>query len=88
MAVRLTTLLFRREDERLASAKHRNIGLELRQRFGFSLIQAPLRKQPPWNSEVDFPGRRGAHRDLIRTGRPFEGQFEISPLIGHLTGRA
>ncbi|MEU3623548.1 hypothetical protein BS329_27950 [Amycolatopsis coloradensis] len=88
MAVRLTTLLFRREDERLASAKHRNIGLELRRRFGFSLIQAPLRKQPPWNSEVDFPGQRGAHRDLIRTGRPFEGQFEPSPLIGHLTGRA
>ncbi|WP_409489994.1 hypothetical protein [Amycolatopsis sp. cmx-11-12] len=88
MAVRLTTLLFRREDERLASAKHRNIGLELRQRFGFSLIQAPLRKQPPWNSEIDFPGQRGAHRDLIRTGRPFEGQFELSPLIGHLTGRA
>lgn len=88
MAVRLTTLLFRREDERLVSAKHRNIGLELRQRFGFSLIQAPLRKQPPWNSEIDFPGQRGAHRDLIRTGRPFEGQFELSPLIGHLTGRA
>ncbi|EME60257.1 hypothetical protein H074_14562 [Amycolatopsis decaplanina DSM 44594] len=86
MAVRLTTLLFRREDERLASAKHhRNIGLELRQRFGFSLIQAPLRKQPPWNSEVDSPG---AHRDLIRTGRPLEGQFELTPLIGYLTGRA
>ncbi len=78
MAVRLTTLLFRREDERPTSAKHRNIGLELRQRFGFSLIQAPLRKQPPWNSEVDFPG----HRDLIRTGRPFEGQFELTPLTG------
>ncbi|KFZ83095.1 hypothetical protein ED92_04050 [Amycolatopsis sp. MJM2582] len=86
MAVRLTTLLFRREDERLASAKHHHtIGLELRRRFGFSLIQAPLRKQPPWNSEVDSPG---AHRDLIRTGRPLEGQFELTPLIGHLTGRA
>ncbi|UMP02426.1 hypothetical protein [Amycolatopsis sp. EV170708-02-1] len=87
VAVRLTTLLFRREDERLASAKHhhRTIGLELRQRFGFSLIQAPLRKQPPWNSEIDSPG---AHRDLIRTGRPLEGQFELTPLIGHLTGRA
>ncbi|WP_081975692.1 hypothetical protein [Amycolatopsis sp. MJM2582] len=86
VAVRLTTLLFRREDERLASAKHHHtIGLELRRRFGFSLIQAPLRKQPPWNSEVDSPG---AHRDLIRTGRPLEGQFELTPLIGHLTGRA
>ncbi|WP_199754865.1 hypothetical protein [Amycolatopsis sp. WAC 04197] len=86
MAVRLTTLLFRREDERLASAKHHHtIGLELRRRFGFSLIQAPLRKQPPWNSEVDSPS---AHRDLIRTGRPLEGQFELTPLIGHLTGRA
>ena len=88
MAVRLTTLLFRREDERLTSVKRRNIGLELRQRFGFSLIQAPLRKQPPWNSEVDFPEQRGTHRDLIRSGRPLEGHFEISPLIGHLTGRA
>ncbi|KZB82559.1 hypothetical protein [Amycolatopsis regifaucium] len=86
MAVRLTTLLFRREDERLASGKRRDIGLELRQRFGFSLIQAPLRRQPPWNSEVDFPGRRG-HRDMIRTGRPLEGRFELSPLIGHLAGR-
>ncbi|MEV6908870.1 hypothetical protein [Amycolatopsis sp. NPDC051071] len=82
MAVRLTTLLFRREDERPTSAKHRTIGLELRQRFGFSLIQAPLRKQPPWNSEIDFPGRRGGHRDLIRTGRPLEGQFDLTPLTG------
>ncbi|WP_026467263.1 hypothetical protein [Amycolatopsis alba] len=88
MAVRLTTLLFRREDERQASAKRRNIGLELRQRFGFSLIQAPLRKQPPWNSEVDFPVRLGMNRDLIRTGRPLEGHFELTPLIGNLTGRA
>ncbi|WP_410656822.1 hypothetical protein [Amycolatopsis sp. lyj-112] len=89
MAVRLTTLLTRREDERLTPEKRRNIGLELRQRFGFSLIQAPLRKQPPWNSEVDFPEQRTLRqRDLIRTGRPFEGQFELSPLIGHLTGRA
>ncbi len=87
MAVRLTTLLLRREDERPAPAKHRNIGLELRQRFGFSLIQAPLRKQPPWNSEVDLPEQRTARRDLIRATRPLEGQFELKPLIGHLTGR-
>lgn len=89
MAVRLTTLLFRREDERPTRAKHRNIGLELRRRFGFSLIQAPLRRQPPWNSEVDFPEQRTIRqRDLIRTGRPLDGQFELKPMIGHLTGRA
>lgn len=85
MAVRL----FRREDERLASAKRRNIGLELRHRFGFSLIQAPLRKQPPWNSEIDLPEQRTIRqRDLIRTGRPLESKFELTPMIGHLTGRA
>lgn len=88
MAVRLTTLLFRREDERLMPVKRRNIGLELRRRFGFSLIQAPLRRQPPWNSEVDFPEQRTVRqRDLIRTGRPLEGHFELTPMIGHLTGR-
>lgn len=89
MAVRLTTLLFRREDERPTPVKRRNIGLELRQRFGFSLIQAPLRKQPPWNSEIDLPEQRAVRqRDLIRTGRPLESQFELTPMIGYLTGRA
>jgi hypothetical protein len=57
MAVRLTTL-FRREDEHTRG--RRGINHELRNRFGFSLIQAPLRTPLVVDTEIDVPSPRQA----------------------------
>ena len=82
MAVRLNSL-FRREEE------HRGrlgIGDELRNRFGFSLIQAPLRKTTTWATDLDVPVR---HSDGVRTTRPLETAIDLAPLLrGHVGSRA
>ncbi|MYW92575.1 hypothetical protein G3I59_18655 [Amycolatopsis rubida] len=57
MAVRLTTL-FRREDEHTRG--RRGINHELRNRFGFSLIQAPLRSPMIVDTEIEVPAPRQA----------------------------
>ncbi|WP_020663009.1 hypothetical protein [Amycolatopsis benzoatilytica] len=57
MAVRLTTL-FRREDEHTHG--RRGINHELRSRFGFSLIQAPLRTPMVVDTEIEVPAPRHA----------------------------
>ncbi|MEC3975414.1 hypothetical protein [Amycolatopsis sp. H20-H5] len=85
MAVRLTTL-FRREDERAggAPAKRQGIGHELRNRFGFSLIQAPLRKtSSTWNTDLEVvpEQRRFRQPDLVRATRPLESQLELAGLL-------
>lgn len=64
MAVRLTTL-FRREDEHTRG--RRGINHELRNRFGFSLIQAPLRNPMVVDTEIDVPAPRPA--DLVHATR-------------------
>ncbi|QRP45584.1 hypothetical protein [Amycolatopsis sp. FDAARGOS 1241] len=76
MAVRLTTL-FRREDERTHG--RRTINHELRHRFGFSLIQAPLRKPITWDTDVDLPAPR--QPDLVRAARPLETRVDLAPLV-------
>jgi hypothetical protein len=85
MAVRLTTL-FRRDDERGTAepTKRGGIGHELRNRFGFSLIQAPLRKTAStWNTDLEVvpEQRRVRQPDLLRAGRPLEGQLELAGLL-------
>ncbi|MFB9930926.1 hypothetical protein ACFORO_34975 [Amycolatopsis halotolerans] len=64
MAVRLTTL-FRREDEHTRG--RRGINHELRNRFGFSLIQAPLRSPMVVDTEIEVPAPRQA--DTVHTTR-------------------
>ncbi|MFI5583823.1 hypothetical protein ACIA5G_02225 [Amycolatopsis sp. NPDC051758] len=84
MAVRLNSL-FRREEE-----EHRGrqgIGNELRNRFGFSLIQAPLRKTTTWATDQELPRRR--YSDGVRTTRPLEAAIDLSPLLrGRVGSRA
>lgn len=85
MAVRLTTL-FRRDDERGGTepAKRGGIGHELRNRFGFSLIQAPLRKTAStWNTDLEVvpEQRRVRQPDLLRSARPLEGRLELAGLL-------
>ncbi|MFD9893934.1 hypothetical protein ACFWY9_31690 [Amycolatopsis sp. NPDC059027] len=79
MAVRLTSL-FRREQEHTHTGR-RAIAHELRNRFGFSLIQAPLRKQPTLSTELDLPEPRAPRHDPIRTTRPLETQIDLSQLL-------
>lgn len=67
MAVRLTTC-FLREDEHIRG--RRGINHELRNRFGFSLIQAPLRSPLPLDKEFDVPAQR--RHDPARPARPLE----------------
>jgi hypothetical protein len=76
MAVRLNSL-FRREEEEHRG--RRGIGTELRNRFGFSLIQAPLRKTTTWATDQDLPLRR--HADGFRTTRPLEASIDLGPLL-------
>jgi hypothetical protein len=84
MAVRLNSLL-RREDEQHRG--RRGIGNELRNRFGFSLIQAPLRKTTTWATDQDLPRQR--HSDGVRTTRPLEAAIDLSPLLrGRVGSRA
>jgi hypothetical protein len=79
MAVRLNSL-FRREEE---TRGRRGIGHELRSRFGFSLIQAPLRKPITWATDLDVPEQRATHwhADGIRTTRPLETRIDLQPLL-------
>jgi hypothetical protein len=84
MAVRLTSL-FRREEERVPG--RRGIGHELRSRFGFSLIQAPLRKQIIRENDVEPAEPRVLRRDGIRTTRPLEAAIDLTPLLGKLGTR-
>jgi hypothetical protein len=82
MAVRLNSL-FRREEEHRG---RQGIGNELRNRFGFSLIQAPLRKTTTWATDLDVPPR---HSDGVRTTRPLETAIDLSPLLrGRIGSRA
>jgi hypothetical protein len=82
MAVRLNSL-FRREDEHRARL---GIADELRNRFGFSLIQAPLRKTTTWATDLDVPAR---HSDGVRTTRPLETAIDLAPLLrGRMGSRA
>ncbi|MEU8630533.1 hypothetical protein AB0C38_00055 [Amycolatopsis sp. NPDC048633] len=84
MAVRLNSL-FRREEEEHRG--RRGIGNELRNRFGFSLIQAPLRKTTTWATDQDPPLQR--HSDGFRTTRPLEAAIDLSPLLrGRVGSRA
>ncbi len=76
MAVRLNSL-FRREEE--VHHGRRGIANELRNRFGFSLIQAPLRKTTTWATDQDLPLQR--HSDGLRTSRPLEASIDLSPLL-------
>ena len=76
MAVRLNSL-FRREEEQHRG--RRGIGDELRNRFGFSLIQAPLRKTTTWAADQDLPLQR--HSDGVRTTRPMEASIDLTPLL-------
>lgn len=79
MAVRLTSL-FRREEEQTRG--RRGIGHELRSRFGFSLIQAPLRKPVTWATDTDLPEQRTTrHSDGVRTTRPLETTIDLTPLL-------
>ncbi|WP_328445987.1 MULTISPECIES: hypothetical protein [unclassified Amycolatopsis] len=82
MAVRLNSL-FRREEDH-----HGRLGIadELRNRFGFSLIQAPLRKTTTWATDVDVPARPS---DGVRTTRPLETAIDLTPLLrGRIGSRA
>ncbi|WP_033291013.1 hypothetical protein [Amycolatopsis jejuensis] len=72
MAVRLTTL-FRREDEHTRG--RRGINHELRSRFGFSLIQAPLRTPMVVDTEIEVPAQRQA--DLVHTTRHRETRVPL-----------
>lgn len=82
MAVRMNSL-FRREEEHRG---RRGIGNELRNRFGFSLIQAPLRKTTTWAADQDLPLR---HSDGVRTTRPLETAIDLTPLLrGRIGSRA
>jgi hypothetical protein len=84
MAVRLNSL-FRREEEEHRG--RRGIGNELRNRFGFSLIQAPLRKTTTWATDQELPLQR--YSDGIRTTRPLEAAIDLSPLLrGRVGSRA
>jgi hypothetical protein len=84
MAVRLNSLLRREEEEHRG---RRGIGNELRNRFGFSLIQAPLRKTTTWATDQDLPLQR--HSDGFRTTRPLEAAIDLSPLLrGRVGSRA
>jgi hypothetical protein len=84
MAVRLNSL-FRREEEEHRG--RRGIGNELRNRFGFSLIQAPLRKTTTWATDQDLPHQR--YSDGVRTTRPLEAAIDLSPLLrGRVGSRA
>jgi hypothetical protein len=83
MAVRLNSL-FRREDEHRG---RRGIGNELRNRFGFSLIQAPLRKTATWATDLDLPEPRAARRsDGFNTSRPLETAIDLTLLRGSHIG--
>ncbi|HKN56501.1 MAG TPA: hypothetical protein VJX66_28680 [Amycolatopsis sp.] len=79
MAVRLTSF-FRREEEQISG--RRGISHELRSRFGFSLIQAPLRKQIIRENDVDLPEQRIRRGDGLRTTRPLETAIDLTPLFG------
>jgi hypothetical protein len=82
MAVRLNSLLRREEEHR----GRRGIGNELRNRFGFSLIQAPLRKTTTWATDLDVPAR---YSDEVRTTRPLETAIDLTPLLrGRIGSRA
>lgn len=82
MAVRLNSLLRREEEHR----GRRGIANELRNRFGFSLIQAPLRKTTTWATDLDVPAR---HSDGVRTTRPLETAIDLTPLLrGRIGSRA
>ena len=84
MAVRLNSL-FRREEEEHRG--RRGIGNELRNRFGFSLIQAPLRKTTTWATDQDLPLQR--HSDGVRPSRPLEAAIDLTPLLrGRIGSRA
>jgi hypothetical protein len=84
MAVRVNSL-FRREEEEHRG--RRGIGNELRNRFGFSLIQAPLRKTTTWATDQDFPVRH--YSDGVRTTRPLEASIDLAPLLrGRIGSRA
>ncbi|MEU7783917.1 hypothetical protein [Amycolatopsis sp. NPDC049159] len=84
MAVRMNSL-FRREDEEHRG--RRGIGDELRDRFGFSLIQAPLRKTTTWAADQDLPLQR--YSDGVRTTRPLEASIDLAPLLrGRIGSRA
>ena len=78
MAVRLNSL-FRREEEHTRG--RRGIGHELRSRFGFSLIQAPLRKTATWATDLDVPEQRTTRHDGVRTTRPLETTIDLTPLL-------
>jgi hypothetical protein len=84
MAVRVNSL-FRREEEEHRG--RRGIGDELRSRFGFSLIQSPLRKTTTWATDQDLPMRR--YSDGVRTTRPMETTIDLAPLLrGRIGSRA
>ncbi|MBB4686676.1 hypothetical protein [Amycolatopsis jiangsuensis] len=77
MAVRLTTF-FRREDEHTRG--RRGINHQLRDRFGFSLIQAPLRTTQPLDTDFDVPAPR--QPDLVRAARPLETSVQLLHGLG------
>ena len=84
MAVRLNSLLRREEEQHRG---RRGIGNELRNRFGFSLIQAPLRKTTTWATDQDLPQQR--YSDGVRTTRPLETSIDLTPLLrGRIGSRA
>ncbi|GAA3552838.1 hypothetical protein GCM10022222_40610 [Amycolatopsis ultiminotia] len=77
MAVRLTTL-FRREDEHTRG--RRGINHELRNRFGFSLIQAPLLTSTPLDDDFEVPLPR--QPDLLSAARPLEAHVSLLHGLG------
>jgi hypothetical protein len=83
MAVRLTQSW--QDDNRGTPAVRQSIGRALRNRFGFSLIQAPLRKLSPFAvSDFEVPEQRyrPARRPVpARPSRPLDEELGLSLLL-------
>jgi hypothetical protein len=86
MAVRLT--LSQQDDDihgNGTAAARQSVGRTLRNRFGFSLIQAPLRKLSPfWVTDLDAPEQRYEpvrQPTPAHPTRPIEGDLELSLLL-------
>ncbi|WP_370946210.1 hypothetical protein AB5J62_01040 [Amycolatopsis sp. cg5] len=64
------------------SGGRRTIGRALRDRFGFSLIQAPLRQHvTPWAEEPELPGPR---RELVAAGNGPAPEWNSRPIVEQL----
>ena len=87
MAVRLT--LSRQDEDTCGAPTVRlSVGRTLRNRFGFSLIQAPLRKLSPfWVTDSEVPEQRyepARQPTPARSARPLEEDLGLSLLLrGH-----